>query len=263
MYEDILKDLLAMLEEKTGINDMNPGAIARTLIEVLSEKYADIYMEIKNVSITSFVSTAIGQYLDLIGELLDCKRETDEDDERYRSRIVKQVYVVAGANRTAIRLSALSVEGVKDVVFREYTHGGGSFTIHVLTDDLERTNEILAAVEAKVNEVKAAGVYAEVTTPLLIPVSLKVRVIYRSNVTTNEKEVIKAHLVKDVKNYMGKLNPGDMLMYYDLVKVLKNTSPKISDLVIQSITVKDVPRFVGNVPARWDERLYLQSINVE
>ncbi|BCO16141.1 baseplate J/gp47 family protein_gp088 [Bacillus phage vB_BceM_WH1] len=263
LYEDILKDLLKRLEEKTGINEVNPGAVARTLMEILSERFGDVYHEILNLKLSAFISTATNQYLDLIGELLSCTRKEDESDDDYRARITKQVFVIAGANKTAVRLAALEVDGVIDVKFKEYTHGGGSFTIHIITDDLERINEILSQVEEKVDKIKAAGVYAEIATPLLIPVSIKVRVMYRSSASTEEKEVIKAHLIQDAKSYMGKLQPGETFLYADMLRTLKATSPKISDVILQSITVKDMPRFVGNISARWDERLYLQNINVE
>lgn len=263
LYEDILKDLLKRLEEKTGINELNPGAVARSLMEILSERFGDMYFEILNLKFSAFLSTASNQYLDLIGELVSCVRKEDESDDDYRARIAKQVFVIAGANKTAVRLAALEVEGVIDAKFKEYTHGAGSFTLHIITDDMERINEILSQVEEKVDKVKAGGVYAEIATPLLIPVSIKVRVMYRSSASTEEKEVIKAHIIQDAKKYMGNLKPGDTLLYADLLRTLKATSPKISDVILQGITVKDMPRFIGNISARWDERLYLQNINVE
>lgn len=260
--QEILSDLLDRMEKQTEITNTDPGSVARTFVEILTEEFYEFYNELELASTMSFVSTASGRYLDMIGRLLDCQRENGEGDENYRSRIINQVYVVAGANYTSIRLKALSVQGVKDVVFREYTHGAGSFTIHVITDEAETPVSVLNEVESVVNKTKAYGVYAEVKTPVLIPLGLMVRLVFSKNTGNAEKMTIRQNVSRSVKDYIDSLSLGDTMVINEVIERIMHSDEKIEDLEIYSLKVNGVGQFVNNIDTNWDERLVLDALKI-
>lgn len=260
--QEILNELLSRLERNTVITDINPGSIARTFTEVLSEQFYEFYSQLELNSTMSFVSTASGRYLDLIGALLDCRRLISETDENYRARITNQVYVIAGANFTAVRLRALSVPGVREVVMRQYTHGAGSFTVHVITDEPVAPISIINQVRNEIEKVKAYGIYAEVTSPVLIPVELMVSLVFNGEVGSAEKTTIRQAVGRELRQYVDSLALGNTLVINEIVQRTMNSSAKIKDVAIYSLKVNGTSRFVGNVETRWDERLVLDSLEI-
>ena len=115
--QEILEDLQTRMIASTPITNTNPGSIARTFQEVLTEEFYEFYTELDFYVAMSFLSTAEDSYLDLIGELLDCARTVGEADDDYRARISNQVYVVAGGNLTAPPFKLLKLDNVLDVSF--------------------------------------------------------------------------------------------------------------------------------------------------
>lgn len=260
--EEILNDLDYRVRTLTDITNTDPGSVARTFLEVLTEEFYEFYTELDLAVTMGFVSTAAGRYLDLIGALLDCERELDETDENYRSRIVNQVYVVAGANLTAIRLKALSVEGVNDVIFKEYSHGTGSFSCYVITDDVQTSNSVLSAVQSAIDDTKAYGIYAEVKSPVLIPVELMVRLVFSSDAGTAEKTTIRQSVMNAVRTYIDNLGMGETIIINEIIQVIMDVSTKIRDLDIYGMTVNGISQYVANTSCKWEERFILDVLDI-
>ena len=260
--EEILNDLDYRIRTLTDITNTDPGSVARTFLEVLTEEFYEFYTELELSVTMGFVSTANGRFLDMIGMLLNCTRELDETDESYRSRIVNQVYVVAGANLTSIRLKALSVEGVNDVIFKEYSHGAGSFSCYVITNDVQATNSILNAVQAAVDDAKAFGIYAEVKSPVLIPVELMVRLVFSSDAGIAEKTTIRQGVVNAVRSYVDELSVGETLIINEVIQRIMEVSSKIKDLDIYGLNVNGISQYVTNTTCKWDERFILDVLDI-
>lgn len=260
--EQILSDLEYRLQTLTDVTNTDAGSVARTFLEVLTEEFYEFYSELELSVTMGFVSTAAGRFLDMIGTLLDCARTVGETDENYRSRIVNQVYVVAGANLTAIRLKALSVEGVRDVIFREYSHGAGSFSCYVLTNDAQASRSVLNAVEAAINDTKAYGIYGEVRTPVLIPVELMVRLVFSTDAGSAEKTTIRQTAAKEIRNYIENMAMGEILVINELIQRIMETSTKVKDLDIYGMNINGQSRYITNVPIKWNEKLILDLLDI-
>lgn len=260
--EEILYDLEYRMKTRSDVTNTDPGSVAKTFLEVLTEEFYEFYTELELSVTMGFVSTAYGRYLEMIGSLLNCKKELNETDDNYRARIINQVYVVAGANITAIRLKALSVEGVRDVIFKEYSHGAGSFSCYVMTDDLQASRSILNGVEAAINDAKAFGVYAEVKTPVLIPVELMVRLIFSNDAGTAEKTTIRQNVVREVRNYIDELSLGETLIINEVIQRIMDVSTKIKDIDIYGIKVNGASRYITNASLKWDEKFILDALDI-
>lgn len=259
---EVSNSIANRLKTQTNVTALDPGSIARTIVDIISEEFGDFYKELELTTTMGFVSTAKGQFLDMIGALLNCTRASGETDANYRSRIVNQVYVIAGANETSIRLKVLSVDGVKNVIMREYTKGTGSFTVYVITDDLTTPQTILDAVEAVVKEAKAAGIYAEVKTPVLIPVEVKVSLVFSDNVSDAEKTSIRQSVKTNIKSYIDNIGLGGNFIVNQIVRAAMDTNTKVIDASVYSLKVNDITQFVKNFSVEWDQRIVINKLEV-
>jgi uncharacterized phage protein gp47/JayE len=260
--EQVLFDLEQRLKNSTAITNTDPGSVARTFLEVLTEEFYEFYTELDLTVTMGFVSTASGRFLDMIGSLLNCIRKPGETDFEYRARITNQVYVVAGANLTAIRLKALSVAGVRDVIFKQYSHGAGSFSCYVLTSDAQTSSSVLRAVQSVIDDTKAYGVYAEVKSPVLIPVDLMVRLVFSSDAGAAEKNTIRQNAVREVRNYIDGLTIGETIVINEIIQRIMELSTKIKDLDIYGMNINGLSRYVTNATCKWDEKFILDSLDI-
>lgn len=73
-YSDILDSALRHLTQRTNITQLSPGAKARAVLEVVSRQISEQYQIFDANLANSLLSTASGQVLDLIGELVGLER---------------------------------------------------------------------------------------------------------------------------------------------------------------------------------------------
>lgn len=260
--DEILQDLMARLSQSTDITNTSPGSVARTFLDVLTEEFYEYYRELELSVAMGFVSTSAGTYLELIGQLLDCPRIENENDDDYRARIINQVYVVAGANLTAIRIRALSVSGVRDVRFREYAQGAGSFSCYVLAENVNQQHEVAMRVRNIINEVKAYGVYADVKSPALIPVSFMINVVFKDGTGQAERDAIRHNAVAAVGRYINTLDIGQRIVINEIIQAIMDSNSKIEDFDIYRMTVDNKDRYVMNADLKWNEKFILEDIEI-
>lgn len=258
----MLESVLERLRAQGGITETSPGSIARMFAEVMIEEFDPLYDEIDLMVAMSFVSTARNTYLDLIGELLNCPRQNLESDDDYRARIINQVSVLQSANLIALRLKTLQIEGVADVQFKRYTHGTGSFTCYVIPQEYPITNDLLIRVEDVVNEVAGYGMGIEVKVSDHSPVDIDLRLIFRSNSTSLERQHIRNKVINNVTSYMKELNTGSPIIINEIIQRVMETSEQILDMEIKRIVVNEKEYFIKNIEPSIEEQYFLRKISV-
>lgn len=263
--DDLMQAAMARLA-KTPITETGPGGVARLLLAVFNEQLATdapdgegFYKKLEVAHAQAFLSTAEGQYLDLIGMLLNCKRLDGESDDDYRYRISKQTLTLAAANQTAIRLAALSVPGVKDVLMKPFTHGTGSGSLYVITDDPSQTASVIAQVQAAVDEVAAYGVRVHVFAPTTIPVEMRIRLIFDKKASEMEKKLIRNQATQALKDYINSRGPGEAIVINEIVQRVMQVSDLIFDIEILSMAVNHRPVLITNQTCAWNERFVESS----
>jgi uncharacterized phage protein gp47/JayE len=112
-YQELMTDSLEDLAGNTSLTKMSPGGIARALLEATNKRLSETY-EVFDVGIArAFVSSAPGQFLELLGVLLGVERDasvaahTDEDTQ------VIKVYVESGTFG--------DINGSQDIAFSQGT----------------------------------------------------------------------------------------------------------------------------------------------
>lgn len=257
-YEQIMEETLKEVEGM-GL-DRNAGSVARLLLAIMNKRLSGYYETLKVNHAQAFVSKATGPFLDYIGQLLDCERMEDErnDDEKYRYRITRQIQIVASANYTAIRLAALSVEGVQDVQMKRYTHGTGSFSVYVVTENPITPQDILDAVQMRVDEVESFGVRGEVFRPIVKPIEMRVRLVFKKTVPDLDRKLAIAQSQDELKNYVNGRTVGEPLLMTEINRLLKSIHSGIEEIIIFNYKVETRPVLPVDQVCAWNER-FLES----
>ena len=257
----MLSEMMIELQQKTGINDFSPGSIARSFLEVFNKKLHTAYKDFDLFASKVFLSTSTGRYLDLIGAMHNCPRNGESDDN-YRFRIANQVFTAAKSNETAIRLKCLQVPEVKDIIMTKYTRGSGSFSIHVITNEVDTPDEVIRNVKKVVDETQAGGINAIVTKPKARPIDIELSVKLADG--ANRSAVVESQIKTEIQNYIDGLGIGKQVSLQKVISIAALnanvntaflTSFKING---DNVVVKDV------LNLEWDERPYknTRKINI-
>lgn len=258
--EQLQEEALQRLQN-TPLRDSGPGSVVRLLLAVVNSVLAEYYQQLDVIHMNSYVSTASGDFLDLLGEIVHCKRRENEPDDEYRYRISQQALADATANRMAIRLAALSVEGVKDVIFHEYALGTGSCALYVIIDDISQQDSILAAVKENVESAKATGMRIEVLTPKLIPIGLKMALIFKGGTLDLDRQSITSFVEQTVAAYLNSLYPGNPVVIDDIIGRAvsagaydSSSESSIAEVCILALTRDGKEVSIEDQYCRWNER---------
>lgn len=257
--DEMLEEMLTELETM-GIT-ITAGSMARSLIEIFNKKLNGTYQYFDIYTSMSFLSTSSGMYLDMIGEMLACRRQPYEDDENYKYRISQQVFTAASSNRTAIRLKCLSVAEVRDIIITPYSHGNGSFTVHVITDEIDTPTAVLQRVETIVNEAKAEGVRAIITKPRIVPINIRFHGTRKSG--NNSSDITIANQIKEsIREYVDDLSMGDTIVTSDLLGYAQS-NPNLTQIYISSLEIDGEEMILDSVYSlEWDKKAYIDNVTL-
>lgn len=258
--DELMKTAMSRLA-KTPITETSAGGIARLLLAVFNEQLASdapdgqgFYKRLEVAHAQAFLSTAEGYSLDLIGQLLNCRRQSGESDDDFRYRISKQTLTLAAANATAIRLAALSVDGVSDVVMKPYTHGTGSGSLYIYTSDPTQAASLVEQVQAVVDDVAAYGVRVAVFAPNNVEVEVYVRLIFDKQASEADKKLVRAKATQALKDYINSRGPGEELVINEMIKQVMSASDLIYDAEIARFVIDGRPVVIANQMCSWNER---------
>lgn len=140
----------------------------------------------------------------------------DETDDNFRFRISNAHLGLQGRNETAIRVAALSIPGISDVVINNGAFGPGTISVLVIPDANSVSSSTTQAVIAAIGRVAARETTIIVDEPIYI--SLSVEYSFAGiNLTNSEKVSIKntaisrfSQLLSDT-NLSGLIDPNTII----------------------------------------------------
>jgi uncharacterized phage protein gp47/JayE len=179
-----------------------------------------------------------------------------EDDNNYRYRISNATLSAEKANETAIRLAALSVDGVSDVVMSPFARGMGSYDVLVVPTEGLADDSLIAQVQTAIEEVQAYGIRGTAAAPGVVPVDIEVRIVFVEGVTEGEQESIKARVKSAIERYIVSIPIGGTFILNELRQQIMDVSPKIRDHTIHCYYFREQPHLLGNVSIAHDEMFY-------
>ena len=236
-----------------------PGAIAKLFMNIVNENIANLQNTLTGNHLRAFVTTAKDDGLDAIGVLVRCKRLPNESNDNYRFRVTNQCATLATSNKTAIRLTALTVDKVQDIVLKPYSMGAGSFTVIVLTDEDVTKSDILAKVYGRLLDVHGYGVRYNVITPTLTYVSIKHRIFIQDTLSDTEKQEIRYNVQLALIKYLSSLSIGEGIVLDKITQVIMNVSSHIIQESNMSFYINGEKALYVNQSCRWFERFIVSK----
>ena len=253
LQEESLKELTAI-----GFSD-SPGTIARLFLSIINKNIATLYKVLTVNHLRAFLSTSYGNALDAIGILLQCKRNANETDDDYRYRISQQCLVLATSNETAVRLAALTTDGVYDVKLKPYAMGTGTFTVIIVLENNVNETEVLNTVTEKINDTVGYGIRFKVVTPTLTYVKFKYKLYLKDSVSDANAQSIRYDVQIALADYINKLDVGEDIMIDKLVQTIMNVSNDIISTQCLEFWIDNNKALYVNQSCRWFEKFSLST----
>jgi len=153
--------------------------------------------------------------------------DTFESDTNFRYRISNQIFAIESSNATAIRLAALTVPGVADVVLDWHSRGIGSGAVYIKAITPTVSDFTIAQVQSKIDAVCAFGNFVEAKKPKEVGIELEVNI----NLYDRVEEDVRLDLISRVKDrlyeYINSLDINETLYSDRLIKIILDTDPNI------------------------------------
>lgn len=179
-----------------------------------------------------------------------------ESDANYKYRLMNATVAAEKANEISVRLAALSVNGVADVIIKPYARGIGSFDVIVIPVEGIATDSLISSVQSAINDVTACGMKGTAIKPTIVPVDIEVKLIFNNNATDFEKSDIKSQVKTSIEKYTTNIPLGGEFIYNELIQQIMDVSQKIKDTMVTCYFFREEPTFLGNVSIYWDEMFY-------
>jgi uncharacterized phage protein gp47/JayE len=139
-----------------------------------------------------------------------------ESDNDLRFRITQAFTARARANNTSVLEAARSVPGVANAFIIPNIYGTGTFGVSVDASVPILSPGIIQAVQAAVDNVKAAGTRAYVLYPEYIGIRITIEIIF-NHITDAEKETTRTAIKAAIVDYVNNLNRGDTLVMNQVI----------------------------------------------
>lgn len=177
-----------------------------------------------------------------------------ELDNSYRARIQKSVRTSAGGTEEALRFTALSVPGVRDIQIRTAPYGLGSFEVLVTAENNALSAAVLVAAATAMDSIRPVGVRMFVREPTAITVEISATVIMK-DMTGIDRAAIARRVEVGAMRYINTLLTGAPLIYSQLMQYMIDASEFVRDLVITSFKIDGVESLRRNVQVNGDQQL--------
>ncbi len=186
-----------------------------------------------------------------------------ESDGNYRYRIANATLSAERANETAVRLAALTVNGVANVAMIPYARGIGSYDVIVIPAEGLPTATLVANVQTAIDSVQAYGVRGTAVAPTIVPVDLEIRIVFVDDVIPERQDTIKKNVQISVEQYITNIPLGGEFILNELRQQIMDVSASIKDHTIHCYYFREEPHILGNVVIQKDEMFYPNPNNSE
>lgn len=244
--------------QEVGIST-TPGSISKLFSSVINSEISEFYEHLTTYHKLAFVSTSTGEYLDKIGQLLNCKREEKESDDNYRYRITKQILITASANKEAVKSAALSVNGVDDIIAIPYSKGAGSFDLFIVNNEGNISDEVINEVMNRVNEAKGYGINCTVSEPRYKRINIRIKILFKDTVLFLDKDEIIEKVRINIFNYINSLQIGEEFLVNRLTTIILNTDENIVNFICDDFKIDNKKSVFANQYIKSNEKFIINS----
>jgi uncharacterized phage protein gp47/JayE len=191
----------------------------------------------QNVGAKQLVYHNFSSYSDASNETLKVTNDAEvitgqsvETDTNYRFRIANKVTSAEQANLTAIRIAALSVPGVADLVFLPFHRGIGTFDMLIKATTPTASDGLIAAVQEAVDAVTAQGIVGTIRKPRETGMSLTASVSFKKALSSAEQQTILTNVTNNLVDYINNLDIGEEFIVNEALERAMATSADIKNV---------------------------------
>lgn len=281
--QEVLRDAAIKIAENSQISNFSAGSIARSIVEAIAPEIGSsgdtervsLYDFAQQVLDEGYISKASTESLPLIGGLFSYPRRIEQvrqedgtlveqpiSDDMYRYEITQIVPSMATGNYSALRLALLTIQGVQDVIPKEYSHGTGSFSFVLVPQYGFDEEEIVAQMNTEIDRVKSFGVRPNIILTEKIPLEMTIKLAFHETTSDTQKDQIRFEAKNKIETYLGSLERGAGFIYNDFIQEVMNAHAKIVDFEILKFYLNNEPVLLTNQSILEDERIVPQNIQV-
>jgi len=186
-----------------------------------------------------------------------------ESDTNYRYRLSNATLSLEKANEISVRLAALSVNGVSDVLIRKYARGIGTFDVMVIPSEGIATDSLVATVQSAIDAVTAIGMKGTAIKPSIVPVDIEVRIVFVDNTTEFKQSSVRSLIRTAIEKYIVNIPIGGTFVYNEMIQRIMEVDSAVKDVMVNCYYFREEPVFHGNVSIYWDEVFYPNTSSSE
>jgi uncharacterized phage protein gp47/JayE len=160
---------------------------------------------------------------------IDSGQESDSD-AFYRFKITNALLAGETGNATAIRLAALSVQSVADVVILPMIRGIGTSDVILDTINGDVSNVTLESVGRAVASVKSLGMDILVRAPSLVGLEIALDITYVKGLSAKDKQDVNTNIRQAVSNLIATAPLGTSVNLNILSNTIINSDKRIADI---------------------------------
>lgn len=191
----------------------------------------------QNVGTKQLIFHNFSDYVDSANETLKVTNDAEivtgkssEGDTNYRFRIANQVVASEQANLTALRIAALSVPGVSDIVLIPFHRGVGSLDMLIKATTPTVADGLIAAVQNAVDGVIAMGIIATVRKPKETGFSMNVSLTLRRTLAAATESSVVQGVTNNLTDYINNLDIGEDFIVNEAIERVMATSDEIKNV---------------------------------
>lgn len=256
-FEEIYNSLKEKFFSRTKI-DIAKGTVLDNFFYSVADMFNNLYLLIQKNKQPYLFTNQKEEELDSTGYFLQCPREVDETDSNYFYRLQKWTQRNASCNLTAIDQAILSLKYSSSAKYIPLTKGVGTATVIVIPKTYEEDGETIALNEAEevLSKVMNPSAIVEYIAPDIIYIKL---VAYLDIKDTSDIESIKQNIIKDIKEYINNIAPGERLMLGEINKIgMKYNGVEYFNVV--QLYLNDEENTVFEIPQTIKEKFIFDQI---
>ena len=163
----------------------------------------------------------------------------NESDDDYRYRIVNSYTANAMANETAVRLAALKVPGVANVLMVPYEYGIGTGSVYVISESPIVSAGILNAVQVACTSVSSFSERVVVSAPSYQALYFNIQLEFKPSTAAADKDSAVQTVSTNVMSYVNNIPLGGKFVYNEMSAVIMNSSTNILTFSMIQMAVGD------------------------
>jgi uncharacterized phage protein gp47/JayE len=152
-----------------------------------------------------------------------------ETDANYRYRLINKITDAEAANETSLRLAALSVPGVADVVMERYYRGIGTIGMLIQSTTPVASDYLIESVESRIEKAQGFSSVILVKKQIEVGFAMKTRIWYKKQLSDEELDDIETIVEDTITDFVNDLNLGDSLLTSRMMSSLFNISDNIAN----------------------------------